>query len=400
MGTPQVTQLRVALQHLSVCRDIDTLFTTLLSEARRLLGGKVGLAWLMSDADQWHLQQTIGVTVEIPSRLQRLMLPPGGERAVVRRLRYLGYRSILLGSLHRRGRPVGLVALCSRRRRRFRRMDTERLRLLNHHAEVIMESPGFRATAGRPEIEMPVDEGSDPAERAEILHLLSPLISRITHDLNNVLTVIGGHIELSLHQPQNQSTLQHLGASLRGVHQAGDVIRDLHDLLSMQRGGEHGLFDLNQVVHDCVQLARSSWFMERIPQRSPIHLVIDLHPVPPLTGSAPDLKVTLLILLRHLMNVMRPGRTLTLRTWTDRENGRQEVFLELADEPGGVHIGEREGGLEPASISEQSPRIEPVPRLVEAIVRRLGGRIVVPHASDARMTLIFTLAIPRTSSPT
>jgi signal transduction histidine kinase len=400
MGTPQVTYLRAALQHLASCPDSDALLTTLLIEARRLLGGEVGLAWLTTDADQWHLRQTIGMAEVIPSRLQRLTIPPEGERAVARRLRYLRYRSVLLGSLRRGGRLVGLVALCSRRRRRWRRTDTEILRLLTHYAEVIMDSRGFQVASGGPEIDSPTDERSDPAERMELLRLLRPLLSGITHNLNNTLTVIGGHVELSLNQPQNQSSLHHLGTSLRGVHQAAEVIRDFHELLSLQQGGGHGPVDLNQVVHDCVQLARTPWFMERTLPRPPVDLVVDLHPVPAITGSALDLKAALLILLQHVMEVMRPGHTLVLRTWTDRQHDRQELWLEFADEPEGGHSGEQEEHLAPASISARSTWIESVPRLVGDIIRRLGGRILRPDATDAWRLLTLAFTVPPTSAHT
>jgi signal transduction histidine kinase len=393
MSMPQVTHLRTALQRLASCRDSATLLTTLLSEARRLLGGELGLVWHTTDADQWRLQQTIGVTGAIPSRLQQLTLPQeGAPQAIARRLRSLGYRSVLLRPLRSRGRLIGLVALCSRRRRRFRRAHAEILLLLMHHAEVVMDSPGFRATPHGPEIDRLVDERSDPAERMEIFRLLNPLISGITHNLNNTLTVIGGRIELSLNQPQNQTTVQHLRASLRGVHQAGDVIRDLHDLLSVQRGGEHGSIDLNQVVHDCVQLARSTWFMERTLPRSPVQLVIDLHPVPPLMGSAADLKAALLILLQDMMRLMRPGHVLALRTWTGQENGRQALFLEFTEEPEGVRSGEPEASLAPACTGERSTWVESVPRLVADIIRRLGGRLAPPVPAEAwrTLTLVFT----------
>jgi signal transduction histidine kinase len=394
MRIPPVTQLRAALQRLSACPETDILLTTLLREARDLLHGDVGFAWLATDAEQFRLQQTIGVTGATPSRLQRLTLPHGGERAAAQRLRYLGHRSVLIAPLRIRNQPAGLVAICSRRRRGFRRTDSEILRLLSHHAGVVIDSPGFRASSHRS-----TEENSNSAARLEIFPLLSPLISGITHNLNNTLAVIGGHIELMLLQPQPPSALHHLGASLQGVQQAGIVIRNLRDLPSVHGWVRHGPFDVNQVVHDCVELARSTWFMESTPQHSPVYLAVDLHPVPPLTGCAPDMKVALLLLLRHLMEVTRPGHTLTLRTWTDRQDGRQEVFLELADEPGGVHIGEPGGGLEPAFRDEQSARMELVPRLVHEIVGRLGGRIVMSGA-DFRMVFTVALTAPQTSGAT
>jgi hypothetical protein len=153
-------------------------------------------------------------------------------------------------------------------------------------------------------------------------------------------------------------------------------------------------------VHDCVDLARSTWFMESASQRSLVHLAVDLHPVPPLIGCAPDMKVALLLLLRHLMEVMHPDHTLILRTWTDRQDGRQEVFLELADEPGGVHIGEPGGGLEPAFRDEQSARMELVPRLVHEIVGRLGGRVVMSSAADFRLVVTVAPTPPQTAGAT
>jgi signal transduction histidine kinase len=383
MPLQQLTQLAGAMEALSSCVEIQALLTTLLIQAKELCRAEVAWSWLMVDADQLRLQQVEGEPSAVPPRLQRMKMPAGGRRVIARRLRRIGYRSVLVVPLHARARMLGIVAVGSRRSRQLRRLDTAACAILAQHAgsllEMLQGHPPLVSGAVMPHEEL----AGNPELTREHLHLLNALIARITHGLNNVMATVNGRVELLLYRPHDQHTLQHLSSTLRAVIEANQLVRHIQNLVSGQHGQGAVMVDLNQLVRDCLQIARSAWFMEFRARRVPVELLTDLRPMPALSTRASELRIALLCLLQHAMDTLDPGARLVIRTWTEGEDAREMLFIRLFDESGQPPeaaqtpaVGGEEGMgilLNSARVTESRRTLE----FVETTVYNLGGRITV-----------------------
>jgi signal transduction histidine kinase len=240
---------------------------------------------------------------------------------------------------------------------------------------------------------------TSPGAQEDYLHVLNTLIAGITHDLNNTMATINGRVELLLNRPQDQSTMQQLGAALRAITEANHLIRHIQALVNGPHKQGAVMIDLNQLVRDSLQIARSAWFQEFRDKRVPIALAADLNPMPALPGSAAELRIAFLCLLRHAMDTVRPGSGLVIRSWTADEGSSQTIFISISDD-----IGQPpEMGLAPAVESEagfgilmQSVRTadsRPPLEFVEAVIYSLGGRIMVHRNTAGGITTCLRFSI-------
>jgi signal transduction histidine kinase len=403
MQLQQIKQLAGAMDALSSCVEINALLTMLLIQAKELCRAEAAWSWLMGDADQLRLQQIEGVPSTVPPHLQRMKMPAGGQRVIARRLRRIGYRSVLVVPLQAGTRILGIVAVGSRRSRQLRRVDAAACAILAQHAGILIGTlqghPPLVSGGAPPHEELP---GNRELAR-EHIHLLNALIARITHGLNNIMATINGRVELLLNRPYDQSTMQHLGSTLRAIIEANQLVRHIQNLVSGQRGQEVVMVDLNQLVRDCVQIARSTWFMEFRARRVSVELTADLRPTPALPTRAPELRIALLCLLRHAMDTLDPGGRLVIRTWTEGEDERETVLIRLFDESGQPPevaqtpaVGGEEGIgslLDSAHATESTRMLD----FVETTVHHLGGRITVYR--NATGGIIITLRFSRSDVP-
>jgi K+-sensing histidine kinase KdpD len=251
---------------------------------------------------------------------------------------------------------------------------------------------------------MPPEElPSSPELAREHLDLLNELIARITHGLNNVMASVNGRVELLLNRTYDQYTMQHLSSTLRAVIEANQLVRHIQSLVSGRRGQGAVMVDLNQLVRDCVQIARSTWFMEFRARRVPVEVMADLRPMPALSTRAPELRIALLCLLQHAMDMLDPGARLVIRAWTEREDDREMLFIRLFDERGQPPevaqiptLGGEEGMsllLNSARFSESRRTLE----FVETTVHDLSGQITVYR--NAAGGIIITLGFSQREVP-
>ena len=402
MPLQQFKQLAGAMEALSSCVELQALLTMLLAQAKELCRAEAAWSWLVVGADQLRLQQVEG-PFTVPRHLQRMQMPAGGRRVIARRLRRIGYRSVLVVPLQAHMRMLGIVAVGSQSSRQLRRVDATACGILAQHAGVLLEmlqgySPFVSGAAMRPE-----ESPSSPELAREHLQLMNALIARITHGLNNVMATVNGRVELLLNRPYDQRTMQHLGSTLRSIIEANQLVRHIQNLVSGQRGQGVAMVDLNQLVRDCVQIARSTWFREFRARRVPVELMADLRPMPALLTRAPELRIALLCLLQHAMDTLAPGACLVIRTWTERDDASETLLLRLFDESGQPHevaqtptVGGEEGMgllLDSAHIIESRRTLE----FVETTVHNLGGQITVRR--NATGGIIITLRFSQGGVP-
>ena len=116
---------------------------------------------------------------------------------------------------------LGFVAVWSRARRSFRRLEADMVRQLVDHAAVFLAyrraSSAVQAVSAWEAVSV-ADNDVIVGERAR---LIQALMSAITHDLNNTLTAIAMRMELLLSRVLDQAAMQRVGMLVRSTLEAG-----------------------------------------------------------------------------------------------------------------------------------------------------------------------------------
>jgi K+-sensing histidine kinase KdpD len=391
MRLQHLRHLAAAMQACSACADLEALIAVLLAHLRQLFPVEVAFVWLMRDGEQLHLHHAEGVPPAVASRLQLMKRSASGERSVARRLHRQGYRRVLAAPLGLPSQILGMVAVGSRRSRRFGRIEAAIFKMLVQYAGSCLERLQSSPTAEAGEMRRRAAVASDVEVLNEHMRLLNAFISGITHDLNNAMTSISVRVELLLNRLHDQVTLQHLGTAHRAINEAGQMIRHMQDLVSGYRERGDVIVDINQLVRGSLQIARSTWFQEFRATRAPVDLDVELSSVPVLPGRSSDLRMAFLCILRHAMDTLRPGSRLLVRTQTELVDERQTVFISISDDPDQSSAAEREEGIGLLLRALNTPESQRALEFALAIIRNLDGRITVQRsaAGGTTTTLIF-----------
>jgi signal transduction histidine kinase len=396
MRLQDLKHLYAAMEAFTACANVDMLLGTLLAHIRDLFHLEATFVWLTVNAEQSRLYLTEGVPALVAARLRRLKTSARGERTIARRLYKLGYRTVLAAPLRVQGKMVGLVAAGSPHSRHASRIEAAIFHLLVQYAVSTLERWQLPSILADEEARRPMTRDGDLDVQYGRTHFLNLFISGITHDLNNAMAVISGRVELLLHRLHDQVVLRHLVEAQRAIIEACQMIRHMQGFMSGDHEGGVVMVDINQLVRDSLQIARSTWFQGFRQRRVPIDLGADLHPVPVLPSRASDLRIALLCLLRHAMDTLRPGGGLMVRTSSVGEGEGRVVVVSLSDVPGQPSTTEHEDGIGTLCSQAHTPESQQALQFVQTIVRDLDGQITVDQSADGSTALTLTLSASRT----
>jgi signal transduction histidine kinase len=395
MRLQDLKHLDAAMEAFTACVDVDMLFGTLFAHTRDLFHMEAMFVWLTVDTKQSRLYRTEGVPAPIAAGLQRLKISASGERMIARRLHQLGYRTVLTAPLRLQGKMVGMVAAGSPHPRRSRRIEAAIFHLLVQYAMSTLARWQFPPMLEGEEGQRPMTSAGDLDVQYARTHLLNLFISGITHDLNNAMAAISGRVELLLHRLHEQVALRHLMEAQHAIIEASQMIRHIHGFMSGDHEDGVVMVDINQLVRDSLQIARSTWFQGFRQRRVPIDLSADLHPVPALPSKASDLRIALLCLLRHAMDTLRPGVGLMVRTSSAGEGEEQIVIVSLSDAPGRPPTSIYEGGIERLLSEAHTPESQLALQFVQSVVRNFDGQLTVERSADGGTATTLILSASR-----
>jgi signal transduction histidine kinase len=396
MRLQDLKHLDAAMEVFTACADADMLLSTLFDHTRDLFHMEAAFVWLTVDGEQSRLHLTEGVPASVAARLQRLKISASATRTIARRLHKLGYRAVLAAPLRVQGKMVGMVAAGSQRSRRSSRIEAAIFHLLVRYAVSTLERWQFPPTHEGEQARRPMTTHGHRDLQHERTHLLNIFVSGITHDLNNAMTAISGRVELLLHRHHDQAILQHLVAAHHAIIDASQMIRHIQGFMIGDHEGGVVMVDINQLVRDSLQIARSTWFQGFRQRRVPVDLGAALQPVPAFPGRASDLRIVLLCLLRHAMDTLHPGSGLMVRTSSVGQAEGQVVVVSLADDPGQPSTAEHEDGIGILLRQAHTPESQLALEFVQTIVRNLEGQITVHRSADGSTTMTLIFPVSRT----
>src|SRR5687768_6044921 len=171
----------------------------------------------------------------------------------------------------------------------------------------------------------------DQVVKQERLRALGMMAGGIAHDFNNALTMMLGYGELllpHLHQHAPEREREYLTHMISAAQDARHVVSRLREFYR-PRGEEdvRVAVDLNAVVEQAISLTSPKWKGASRAEGVQIRMTTDLAPIPPIAGSAADLREVLTNFIFNAVDAMPHGGTIEVAT---REQG-DRVCVAVSD---------------------------------------------------------------------
>jgi signal transduction histidine kinase len=398
MRLQDLKHLDTALEAFAACDNVDMLLAALFTHIRALFHMEAAFVWLAIDGEQLHFYRAEGVLAPLAARFQPVKISMSAERTIARRLHKLGYGTVLAAPLGLHGKMVGMIAAGSQRCRRVSRIEAAIFHLLVRSAGNTLARWQFPPSCAGEEVRWPATLSTDLEGQQARMHLLNVFASGIIHDLNNAMAVINGRVELLLRSLHGQRVVRHLMAAQHAAAEANQMIHHIHSFMGSEPEGGMVLVDINQLVSDSLQIARSRWFQAFHQRPTPVDLGADLQPLPALPGRGADLRIALLCLLRHAMDTLRPGGRLMVRTAAVGEAEAQRVVISIAEDPGQSCTRVHEEGIGILLRQALTPESQLALEFVQMTVRHLDGQITVDRSGDGATATTLTFPVDRASA--
>jgi PAS domain S-box-containing protein len=226
----------------------------------------------------------------------------------------------------------------------------------------------------------------------ERLRALGTMAGGVAHDFNNALAAILGFTELLLYRPEllddKAKTRNYLEMMNTAAKDAGSVVNRLREFYRHRDRGEvFSAVDLNQLVQEVISLTQPKWKAQAEARSITIHTETELQDVPPVMGSAADLREVLTNLIFNAVDAMPHGGVITIRT--HRRESR--VILEVADTGTGMTEEVRQRCLEPFFSTKGDFGTGLGLSMVYGIIQRHEGTIDIQTQLNKGTTIILSL---------
>ena len=179
--------------------------------------------------------------------------------------------------------------------------------------------------------------------RGETLRAMGQLSSGMAHHLNNLFAVILGRVELLMGKVQEQSVRRSLEIIQRTAQDGAEVVRRVQRFSRVQPVSDAVAVDVNQLVHEVVELTRPRWQDEAQLRGSRIEVAVETGTVGAAAGEPAPLREVLMNLLLNAADSITQAGKITLRTWMKDDR----VYCSVTDTGSGMPEEVRRRALEP-----------------------------------------------------
>ena len=240
----------------------------------------------------------------------------------------------------------------------------------------------------------------------ERLRVLGQMASGITHDLNNALAPVKLYAQVLL---EDEKGLSERGrANLKTIRNAvNDVTETVARLREFYRARELELtllpFDLNELVHQVVDLTRARWRDMAQQNGVTINVVTELtDDLPSAVGIESEIREALINLIFNAVDAMPRGGVVTLRSGvtppepTLQDEYPRQAYLEIADTGIGMDENTRRRCLEPFFTTKGERGTGLGLAMVYGILKRNDAEIEIESAVGQGTTAETGAAVPLT----
>ncbi|MEM6647156.1 MAG: response regulator [Bacteroidota bacterium] len=165
------------------------------------------------------------------------------------------------------------------------------------------------------------------------METLGSMTMGIAHDFNNLLSGILGYTELlrTYDQFQAGDPSDHLATIEQAALDGAALVQRIQKYIRQEKLSHFEPIDLPTILEDSVSLTRPYWYNEPRRQGISIHVEQTLRPVPPILGSAPELREVFINFILNAVQAMPEGGTIAMLC-----DYRPEVGIEVTLSDTGV----------------------------------------------------------------
>jgi PAS domain S-box-containing protein len=231
---------------------------------------------------------------------------------------------------------------------------------------------------------------SDKIIQSEKLAALGTMAGGVSHDFNNLLMAILGHIQLILPRIEDEDIQRRLQNIEKAVYDGSNTVRRLQRFTERDRDPKAApsAVDTAEAVKDVVELTKPRWknFMERSGRT--IDIQMDLQPNCLAAINASDLREIVTNLLLNAIDAMPQGGIITFRTQCLGE----QVFVEVGDSGIGMSKDLAERIFDPFFTTKGVGNSGLGLSVSWSLISRYGGDIQVKSKPGKGTTFVIRLA--------
>jgi signal transduction histidine kinase len=223
--------------------------------------------------------------------------------------------------------------------------------------------------------------------RGETLRAMGQLSSGMAHHLNNLFAVILGRVELLLGKVEEAGVRRSLEIVQRTAQDGAEVVRRVQRFSRVQPVSDAVAVDLNQVVHEVVELTRPRWHDEAQLRGSRIEMAVEPGIIGAAAGEPAPLREVLMNLLLNAADAITQGGRITIRTWAQDDR----VYCSITDTGIGMPEEVRRRALEPF-FTTKGPKATGLGLSVAyGTVQRYGGTLTLESTEGHGTTVEVSL---------
>jgi signal transduction histidine kinase len=302
-----------------------------------------------------------------------------------------GNRAVLAVPLRAKGRFIGALSIADQGVRPFTAAEVALLQTFADQAALALENARLYSEAQQAYEEL--SRAQAQLVRSETLRAIGEVAAGAAHHLNNLLAVILARTQLMLRKLTVPEMRRPLEVVERAATDAADVVRRIRTFSRAHPTPTLESVDLNQLLHEVVELTRPRWRDE--PQRRGVsfEIVLDTAPaVPAVAGEAAALREVLVNLLLNAVDAMPVGGTVRMRTWADAD----AVHCAVTDTGTGMTPEVQRRAFDPF-FTTKGPKSTGLGLSVnDGIIRAHGGALAIDSEPGRGTTVRFHLPIART----
>lgn len=238
--------------------------------------------------------------------------------------------------------------------------------------------------------------------QSEKLKSLGELAGGVAHDFNNVLAAILGraqllklHIDTPRGTTERRKSVSDLKKSLEVIEKAAldgaETVRRIQDFAQMRGNDDYlSLININEAIDYAIEFTKVRWKNEAEAQGVTYHIKKELSSLPPLKGSATELREVVTNLINNALDAMPQGGQITIKTFKDNHH----LAVTISDTGSGIPTSIQDRIFDPFFTTKGVQATGLGLSVSYGIITRHRGMISVESVEGGGAT--FTIQFPLT----
>ncbi|GMQ80882.1 MAG: hypothetical protein BMS9Abin05_0311 [Rhodothermia bacterium] len=176
------------------------------------------------------------------------------------------------------------------------------------------------------------------------METLGRMTMGIAHDFNNLLSGILGHIALAKSGSEIPESLnEHILTIEKAANDGAALVDKIQRYIRQEKQASFEILDLTSLIQDCVILTKPYWYNEPRRQGISIDLVYESGELPPILGSAAELRDVFVNLILNAVQALPESGKINISTSCSND----EILVLIEDSGTGMSQVVRERIFEP-----------------------------------------------------